>query len=47
MFNKNSMIVKAWVDVIKRGDKTIDDIPNLSNLIDVVTTIMAEVEANV
>lgn len=47
MFNKNSMIVKAWVDVIKRGDKTTDDIPNLSNLIDVVTGIMEEVEINV
>ena len=39
MFNENSMVVRAWVDKsVKR--KTTEEVPNLSNLIDVVTTII-------
>lgn len=40
MFHENSVVVKVWVDAIKRGDKTIEDVPQLSNLIDVVTTLI-------
>lgn len=38
MFHKDSVIVRIWVDAIKRGDKTIEDVPQLSNLIEIVTT---------
>ena len=38
MFHKDSVIVRVWVDAIKRGDKTIEDVPQLSNLIEIVTT---------
>lgn len=47
MFNKDSIVVQAWVNTILKGDKTIDDIPNLSNLIGIVIPIVEEVEANV
>ena len=40
MFHKDSVIVRVWVDAIKRGDKTIEDVPQLSNLIEIVTTII-------
>lgn len=42
MFDKNSMVVKAWVDRIRKGDKSLEEVPNLSNLIDVVTNIIGE-----
>lgn len=44
MFNQNSMVVKAWVNAILKGDKTIDEVPNLSNLIAIVTIIIEGVE---
>lgn len=45
MFNENSVVVQAWVRKVKDGTVTTDDVPNLSNLIDVVTFINnAEVE---
>lgn len=40
MFNENSMVVRAWVDKIRKGEKSLEEVPNLSNLIDVVTTII-------
>lgn len=40
MFTKNSVIVKSWVALILAGTYTIDDVPNISNLKDVVTEII-------
>lgn len=44
MFNKNSMVVRAWVDMINEGERTIEEVPKLSNLIDVVKSIVEGVE---
>ncbi|WP_255425167.1 hypothetical protein [Sporosarcina obsidiansis] len=44
MFNKNSMVVRVWADAVKKGDKELSEVPNLSNLIEVVTSIIEEAE---
>lgn len=36
MFTKDSALVKIWVKYIKKGIYTIDDVPTISNLKDVV-----------
>lgn len=38
MFNKNSGLVKVWVNLIKSKIYTLDDVPHLSNLRDVVAS---------
>lgn len=40
MFNENSVIVEVWVKAVRDGVKTIDEVPNLSNLIAVVTQVV-------
>ena len=42
MFNKNSGLVQVWVRLIKTGVYEIKDIPNLSNLKDIVIEIIYE-----
>jgi hypothetical protein len=42
MFTKNSIVVRTWVDAIKKGEKSIEEVPALSNLIDVVSNIINE-----
>lgn len=42
MFNENSGLVKTWVDLIKKGQYTIEEVPNLSNLREVVAKVLAE-----
>ena len=44
MFDKNSKVVKAWVKLIWNGDRTLDDVPKLFNLREVVTEIIQEEE---
>ena len=41
MFNEHSGLVKIWVRYIKSGDKTLEDVPNLSNLREVVGGLVA------
>lgn len=41
MFNENSGLVKIWVRYIENGDKTLADVPNLSNLKEVVESLVA------
>lgn len=36
MFNENSGLVKIWVRYIERGERVLADVPNLSNLQEVV-----------
>lgn len=36
MFDENSGLVKVWLDLIKKGRKTLDDVPNVSNLREVI-----------
>lgn len=40
MFNKDSGLVKAWVNLIKQGAYTIEQVPNLSNLREVVVSVL-------
>ena len=47
MFNKESLVVEVWVNAIKKGDKKIEEVPNISNLIEVVTNIIEGVEEDV
>lgn len=44
MFDKNSKVVKAWVKLIRNGDRTLDDVPKLFNFREVVTEIIQEEE---
>lgn len=47
MFNENSIVVKVWADAVLKGDKELSDVPDLSNLIAVVTIIVEGGENNV
>lgn len=44
MFNENSVIVKTWVSLVIAGTYRRDQVPNLSNLQDVVYQILDEME---
>ena len=44
MFDKNSKVVNAWVKLIQNGDRTLEDVPKLFNLREVVTEIIQEEE---
>lgn len=40
MFNENSIVVKTWVKAVRNGTKTLEEVPNLSNLREVVISII-------
>lgn len=40
MFNENSGLVKTWVNLIRQGAYKFEQIPNLSNLREVVATVL-------
>lgn len=40
MFNKNSALVKIWVSLVLAGTYTLDQVPVMSNLKDVVTEVV-------
>lgn len=42
MFNKNSGLVKIWVGLVLAGTYTIDQVPKISNLQEVVATVVKE-----
>ena len=46
MFNKDSGLVKIWVRLLtqKNGKYTIDDIPSISNLRDVVLSEVSDIK---
>lgn len=44
MFNENSVIVKTWVSLVIAGTYGREQVPNLSNLQDVVYRILDEME---
>lgn len=41
MFNQNSKLVQDYVLLIRSGIKTIDDVPNFSNLREAVSSVLA------
>lgn len=40
MFTENSGLVKTWVSLVKQGVYTREQIPNLSNLREVVISVL-------
>ena len=40
MFNKDSGLVKTWVNLIRQGAYTLEQVPNLSNLKEVVASVL-------
>jgi hypothetical protein len=44
MFNENSGLVKVWVSLVLNGTYTLDQVPNLSNLKEVVTQVVNSVK---
>lgn len=42
MFNENSGLVRLWVDAIKQNKYTIEQIPNISNLKEVVEGLITQ-----
>lgn len=42
MFNKNSQLVKTWVRLVSEGRYTRDQVPNLSNLREIVMEVLDE-----
>lgn len=41
MFNKDSKLVQDYALLIKNGLRTIEDVPNFSNLRDVTSNVLA------
>nr|DAT09684.1 MAG TPA: hypothetical protein [Caudoviricetes sp.] len=44
MFSENSIIVKSWVELIRKGTFTRDQVPALGNLQEVVFSILDKEE---
>ncbi|MFC5541576.1 hypothetical protein ACFPOH_07335 [Ureibacillus suwonensis] len=40
VFTENSGLVKVWVSLVLAGTYTLDQVPQLSNLKDVVTSVI-------
>ena len=44
MFNKNSVLVRTWVNLIRKGTYARENVPALSNLQEVVYEMLDETE---
>lgn len=42
MFNEKSAIVRIWVNAVLSGSKTLDEIPNLFNLREMVELVLSK-----
>nr|DAN97722.1 MAG TPA: hypothetical protein [Caudoviricetes sp.] len=42
MFNKNSIVVRIWIDLIRKGTYKKEQVPKLQNLQEVVYSILEE-----
>lgn len=47
MFNENSVVVQVWVKAVRIGTKMLEEVPNLSNLREVVIAIIERDYVNV
>lgn len=45
MFNENSGLVRVWVSEINKGNQSIENIPNISNLKEVVLSLLDDEKA--
>ena len=43
MFTRESVVARVWANAVIKGDKKLDEVPNLSNLIAIVTLLVQEV----
>lgn len=43
MFNENSGLVKVWVSLVMAGTYSLENVPKLSNLKDMVTQVVNSV----
>ena len=43
MFTRESVVARVWANAVIKGDKKLDEVPNLSNLITIVTLLVQEV----
>lgn len=44
MFNENSIVVKVWIRNVKEGSYTREQVPELSNLRDMVLSVLGPEE---
>lgn len=42
MFNEDSGLVKIWVKLIKEGKRTLEEVPNLSNLREIIEGLITQ-----
>ncbi|MBM7631087.1 hypothetical protein [Geomicrobium sediminis] len=42
MFDQNSIVARTWAEVVYKGDRSIEEVPSLFNLVDVVTHMVNE-----
>jgi len=47
MFNEDSVVVRVWVEAIQEGEKTLEEVPDLSNLRTVVKQVVEGGETSV
>ncbi len=40
MFNENSVIVKTWVELVRNGTYQKENVPNISNLKEIVFRVL-------
>lgn len=40
MFNENSVIVKTWVELVRNGTYQKENVPNISNLQEIVFKVL-------
>lgn len=40
MFNKDSIVANTWAKAVRNGVKTVQDIPNIQNLREVVLSLL-------
>lgn len=48
MLTEKSVVANTWANAVLKGERKIEEVPNLSNLIDIVTNLVKKGdEANV
>lgn len=45
MFNENSVIVKTWVNLVRNGTYKKENVPNISNLKEIVFRVLETEES--
>lgn len=40
VFTENDIVVKTWVKYVRNGKKKLEDVPDIGNLIEIVTDVL-------